>query len=162
MALIGYARVSTGDQNLSPQVDGLKAAGCTRIFEEHASGATRTRPQLAHALAAVSKGDTLLVARIDRLARSLSHLLEIVETLRARAHSSGRSAIPSTRPAPAAFWCCRCWARWRSSSGASFESASRRGSPRPRRGAGQGGRPACGSGIRPSSLRWPTASVTPG
>lgn len=84
MALIGYARVSTGDQNLSPQLDRLKVAGCTRIFEEHASGAMRTRPQLAHALAAVSKGDTLLVARIDRLARSLSHLLEIVETLRAR------------------------------------------------------------------------------
>ena len=84
MTLIGYARVSTGDQNLSPQLDALKAAGCTRLFEEHASGAMRSRPQLAYALAAVQKGDTLLVARIDRLARSLAHLLEIVETLRAK------------------------------------------------------------------------------
>jgi DNA invertase Pin-like site-specific DNA recombinase len=84
MALIGYARVSTGDQNLGPQLDGLKAAGCAKIFEEHASGAMRSRPQLAHALAAVGRGDTLMVARIDRLARSLSHLLEIVEALRAR------------------------------------------------------------------------------
>jgi DNA invertase Pin-like site-specific DNA recombinase len=84
MPLIGYARVSTGDQNLSPQLDVLKAAGCVRIFEEHASGANRSRPQLAAALATVKAGDTLLVARIDRLARSLAHLLEIVETLRAR------------------------------------------------------------------------------
>ena len=84
MPLIGYARVSTGDQNLSPQVDALKAAGCTRLFEEHASGAMRSRPQLAQAIAAVKQGDTLLVARIDRLARSLAHLLEIVETLRAK------------------------------------------------------------------------------
>jgi DNA invertase Pin-like site-specific DNA recombinase len=83
MSLIGYARVSTGDQNLSPQVDALKAAGCTRLFEEHASGAMRSRPQLAQAIATVKQGDTLLVARIDRLARSLAHLLEIVETLRA-------------------------------------------------------------------------------
>ena len=62
----------------------LKNAGCQRIFEEHASGAMRSRSQLAHALAAIQKGDTLLVARIDRLARSLAHLLEIVETLRAK------------------------------------------------------------------------------
>jgi DNA invertase Pin-like site-specific DNA recombinase len=84
MSLIGYARVSTGDQNLGPQLDALKAAGCACIFEEHASGANRSRPQLAHALASVKPGDTLMVARIDRLARSLSHLLEIVETLRTR------------------------------------------------------------------------------
>lgn len=82
--MIGYARVSTGDQNLSPQLDVLKAAGCAHVFEEHASGAMRSRPQLAHALASVKAGDTLLVARIDRLARSLAHLLEIVETLRGR------------------------------------------------------------------------------
>jgi DNA invertase Pin-like site-specific DNA recombinase len=85
MPLIGYARVSTGEQNLGPQLDALKAAGCTRIFEEHASGAMRSRPQLAYALGAIRKGDTLLVVRIDRLARSLAHLLEIVETLRSKA-----------------------------------------------------------------------------
>ena len=84
MTFIGYARVSTGDQNLSPQLDALKAAGCTRLFEEHASGAMRSRAQLAQAIATVKQGDTLLVARIDRLARSLAHLLEIVEMLRAK------------------------------------------------------------------------------
>lgn len=99
MTLIGYARVSTGDQNLGPQLDGLRAAGCSRIFEEHASGGMRTRPQLAQALATVGKGDTLLVARIDRLARSLSHLLEIVETLRARrAFSLARRSHRHDRP----------------------------------------------------------------
>ena len=84
MALIGYARVSTGEQDLAPQLDALRAAGCTELFEEHASGASRARPQLAAALARVRRGDTLVVARIDRLARSLSHLLEVVEVLRSR------------------------------------------------------------------------------
>ena len=84
MPLIGYARVSTEDQDLAPQLDVLRAAGCAEVFEEHASGASRARPQLAAALARVRRGDTLVVARIDRLARSLSHLLEVVEGLRAR------------------------------------------------------------------------------
>jgi DNA invertase Pin-like site-specific DNA recombinase len=84
MPLIGYARVSTDDQNLGPQLDALGAAGCTEVFEEFASGANRSRPQLAAAIARVRRGDTLLVARIDRLARSLSHLLDVVETLRAK------------------------------------------------------------------------------
>jgi DNA invertase Pin-like site-specific DNA recombinase len=82
MALIGYARVSTEDQNLIPQQTALQAAGCVEIFEEHASGGNRARPQLALALARVRRGDTLVVTRIDRLARSLSHLLEVVERLR--------------------------------------------------------------------------------
>jgi hypothetical protein len=59
-------------------------AGCEAIFEEYASGGDRARPQLAAALARVTRGDTLVVARIDRLARSLSHLLAVVESLRAR------------------------------------------------------------------------------
>ena len=84
MSLIGYARVSTGEQDLDPQLDVLRAAGCAELFEEHASGASRARPQLAAALARVRRGDTLMVARIDRLARSLSHLLEVVEGLRVR------------------------------------------------------------------------------
>ena len=84
MTLIGYARVSTGEQDLAPQLDARRAAGCAEVFEEHASGASRARPQLAAALARVRRGDTLVVARIDRLARSLSHLLEVVEALRAR------------------------------------------------------------------------------
>jgi len=82
--LIGYARVSTEDQNLGPQLDALRAAGCAEVFEEFASGASRARPQLAAALTRVRRGDTLVVARIDRLARSLSHLLAVVEGLRAK------------------------------------------------------------------------------
>lgn len=84
MPLIGYARVSTEDQTLGPQLDALQAAGCREVFEEFASGASRSRPQLAAALARVRRGDTLVVARIDRLARSLAHLLAVVETLRAK------------------------------------------------------------------------------
>jgi len=76
--------VSTEEQDLAPQLDALRAAGCAAVFEEHASGASRARPQLQAALARVRRGDTLVVARIDRLARSLAHLLQVVEDLRAR------------------------------------------------------------------------------
>ena len=79
MALVGYARVSTEEQDLAPQLDALRAAGCAEVFEEHASGAGRARPRLAAALARLRRGDTLVVARIDRLARSLSHLLDGVD-----------------------------------------------------------------------------------
>ena len=82
--LIGYARVSTEDQDNAAQLDALRAAGCAPIFEDKASGASRERPQLQKAIARVGQGDTLIVMRIDRLARSLSHLLEIIETLRAK------------------------------------------------------------------------------
>jgi DNA invertase Pin-like site-specific DNA recombinase len=81
--LIGYARVSTDDQTLTPQREALHAAGCKEIFEERASGALRARPQLALALANIRPGDTLIVTKIDRLARSLSHLLDIIESLTA-------------------------------------------------------------------------------
>jgi len=84
MALIGYARVSTDEQDTAAQQDALRAQGCSVIFEDKASGASKERPNLARALDRVGKGDTLLVVRIDRLARSLAHLLEIVETLRAK------------------------------------------------------------------------------
>ncbi len=84
MIAIGYARVSTEEQNTGAQLDALRAAGCTEIFEERASGGDRARPVLARALARVGPGDTLVVARIDRLARSLAHLLAVIEGLRAR------------------------------------------------------------------------------
>lgn len=84
MALIGYARVSTDEQNTSAQRDALRAEGCSVILEDKASGGSRERLNLTRALARVGQGDTLLVVRIDRLARSLSHLLEIVETLRGK------------------------------------------------------------------------------
>lgn len=84
MPLIGYARVSTGEQTLDPQLEELREAGCASIHEEHASGADRSRPALARLLAQVRTGDTLVVVRLDRLARSLSHLLQVIETLEAR------------------------------------------------------------------------------
>jgi len=84
MPLIGYARVSTEDQTPLPQSQALKSAGCAEIHEEQASGGNRARPVLARVLERVAKGDTLLVVRIDRLARSLSHLLDVIERLEAK------------------------------------------------------------------------------
>ena len=84
MALIGYARVSTDEQTTAPQIDALKAAGCMIILRENASGANRGRPELKLAVERCRQGDVLVVVRIDRLARSLSHLLEIIEALDAR------------------------------------------------------------------------------
>jgi DNA invertase Pin-like site-specific DNA recombinase len=84
MTLIGYARVSTDEQNTAAQTDVLRAAGCGEIFEERASGGDAARPALARAVARAGPGDTLVVARIDRLARSLAHLLSVIAALRAK------------------------------------------------------------------------------
>lgn len=84
MPLIGYARVSTDDQTPLPQSDALTGAGCAEVHQEHASGGDRARPVLARVLERIRPGDTLVVVRIDRLARSLSHLLEVIERLEAR------------------------------------------------------------------------------
>ena len=100
MTLIGYARVSTEDQVTTPQATELRAAGCKEIHEEFASGGSRTRPVLARLLQRVGPGDVLLVVRIDRLARSLSHLLEVIEGLEAKgAHfRSLHDPIDTTSP----------------------------------------------------------------
>lgn len=82
--LIGYARVSTSQQETFLQTDALKAAGCERIFEEKASGDQRERPQLMAALDMMRAGDTLVCYRLDRVARSLRQLIETVEDLEAR------------------------------------------------------------------------------
>lgn len=79
--LIGYARVSTDEQGTDPQLDELRAAGCALILEEHASGADRSRPVLLRLLKDIRAGDTLVVVRLDRLARSVSHLLAVIEQL---------------------------------------------------------------------------------
>lgn len=84
MSKIGYARVSTDEQSTAGQLDELKAAGCTELFTEHASGADRARPELARAIAACRAGDVLVVVRLDRLARSVRHLLEVIEQLQGR------------------------------------------------------------------------------
>ncbi len=77
--LIGYARVSTQEQDTELQLRELKQAGCKRVFEEKASGAQRERPQLQEALKFMREGDTLVVWKLDRLARSLKQLIETVE-----------------------------------------------------------------------------------
>src|SRR5690554_5972158 len=82
--IIGYARVSTLDQNLELQRDALEKAGCERVFEDHISGASSERPGWAKATTALRKGDTLVVWRLDRLGRSLKHLIDTVNELDAR------------------------------------------------------------------------------
>lgn len=85
MSAIGYARVSTTDQDLTVQLEALKAAGCDVIRQEKASGtSTAGRPELATILDFIREGDTLVVTRIDRLARSIGDLQDIVRTLKAR------------------------------------------------------------------------------
>jgi len=100
MALIGYARVSTDEQTVRSQLDELRAAGCTRIHEEHASGGSRARPVLAQVLRQMQAGDVLVVVRLDRLARSLSHLLEVLEGLEGKgAHfRSLNDPVDTTNP----------------------------------------------------------------
>jgi DNA invertase Pin-like site-specific DNA recombinase len=78
---LGYARVSTGDQSLEGQCQRLSAAGCDKLFEEKISGAARSRPQLEKLIEQLRKDDILVVARLDRLARSISDLLRIAERL---------------------------------------------------------------------------------
>ncbi len=79
--LIGYARVSTTDQTLNLQLDALKTIGCSKIFTDTASGAKTERKGLEEALDYVREGDTLVVWRLDRLGRSLKHLIETVSQL---------------------------------------------------------------------------------
>lgn len=79
--LVGYARVSTRDQKPHLQLDALREAGCERIFEETAGGSKRERPELQAALDFMRSGDTLVIWKLDRLARSTRQLLETVERL---------------------------------------------------------------------------------
>lgn len=82
--LIGYARVSTQDQSLDLQLDALDKAGCERVFSDTASGAKAARPGLDQALAFARKGDTLVVWKLDRLGRSLRHLIDTIAGLSQR------------------------------------------------------------------------------
>jgi len=82
--LVGYARVSTSDQDPALQFDALEQAGCDRVYTETASGAQRDRPELKAALDYMRSGDTLVVWRLDRLARSMKQLIETVEDLEGR------------------------------------------------------------------------------
>jgi DNA invertase Pin-like site-specific DNA recombinase len=90
MAIFGYARVSTDGQTLDAQVSALKAAGAARVFRETASGAKTDRRELVRALKSLGEGDTLLVTRLDRLARSTRDLLNTLDTI-AKAGAGFRS-----------------------------------------------------------------------
>lgn len=84
MAEIGYALVSTHEQNLDLQRDELRLAGVEVIYEDQASGKTAERPELVHCLKALRAGDTLTVWRLDRLGRNLQDLIRIVTELEAK------------------------------------------------------------------------------
>lgn len=97
---IGYARVSTDDQNLDLQTDDLTKAGCERIFSDVASGAKSDRAGLEEAVTFARKGDVLVVWKLDRLGRSLQHLIEMVKTLDSKGvgFRSLRESIDTTTP----------------------------------------------------------------
>jgi len=99
--IIGYARVSTDDQKLDPQTDALDAAGAERIFADKITGTKRTRPQLDLMIDQLRQGDVVVVAKYDRLARSLKDLLDIVEAIgdRGAGFRSLAEDIDTTTPA---------------------------------------------------------------
>lgn len=98
---IGYARVSTADQDLAPQLDVLRAKGCDPTYSEHASGKKADRQELANAMKALRAGDTLVVWRLDRLSRSLPDLIATINELAERgiAFESVTEAIDTTTAA---------------------------------------------------------------
>lgn len=90
MAIIGYARVSTQDQNLSGQLAALKTAGVATIYREKVSGVRADRPQLAKLMASLQAGDVVVVTKLDRLGRSTRELLDLIERI-GKAGASFRS-----------------------------------------------------------------------
>jgi DNA invertase Pin-like site-specific DNA recombinase len=98
--LVGYARVSTGDQTLDLQKDALAVAECGQVFTDVTSGAKSSRPGLDAALTYVRQGDTIVIWRLDRLGRSLQHLIDTVSRLEARGigFRSLTEAIDTTTP----------------------------------------------------------------
>jgi hypothetical protein len=96
--LVGYARVSTDEQGTDPQLDELRAAGCATIFEEHGSGTDRSGPVVRRLLRDIHAGQTLVIPRLDRLARSVSQLLAVIEQLEEGECTPAACAIPSTPP----------------------------------------------------------------
>jgi len=137
-SLIGYARVSTAEQSVDLQTDELRAAGCVKVFTEQMSGAVDRRPELDRALEQLRAGDTLVVWRLDRLGRSLRHLIDTVTGLDAQQVGSGRCARASIRRPRVGGWCFTCSGRWRSLSGRSSGTGRSRVWRRRGPGAGSG------------------------
>jgi DNA invertase Pin-like site-specific DNA recombinase len=117
MAIVGYARVSTQDQDFARQVEALKAAGATPIYREKVSGARADRPQLAMLMASLQAGDTVMVTKIDRLGRSTRELLDLIHRIGEADRRSTASAIRcSARIRRKANCWLRCWLRLQNSS----------------------------------------------
>jgi DNA invertase Pin-like site-specific DNA recombinase len=112
---IGYARVSTREQNVALQVDALKAAGCTRVLTEVASGATTERPVLIRLLDDVRAGDVIVIWKLDRLGRSLRHLIDVVSLLLEREVGLRSLNDPVDTTTPQGVSCSTCSRRSRSS-----------------------------------------------
>jgi DNA invertase Pin-like site-specific DNA recombinase len=117
--LIGCCRVSTTDgrQKTDLQRDALAKAGVDILYEDHCSGAKTSRPDLDRCLAELREGDTLVIWRLDRLGRSLPHLLDVVADLTTAGCTCGPSAITSTPARRQGGWCSTCWPRSPSSNG---------------------------------------------
>jgi DNA invertase Pin-like site-specific DNA recombinase len=129
--LLGYARVSTTDQQPQLQVDALQGAGCYRVFTETASGARTDRPILEQVLDQLRPGDTLVVWKLDRLGRSLRHLVDTVTGLAERdiGFQSLQEAIDTTTPGASSSSMCS--PRWPSSNATSSVSGLTLGWPPP-------------------------------
>src|SRR4051794_4243348 len=103
--LLGYARVSDASQNHDLQMDALRAAGCGRIFVETASGARPDRSELAKVLETARAGDTIACWRLDRIGRSLRHLIDIADELQRRGVALRSLTETLTPPPPPAGSC---------------------------------------------------------
>jgi DNA invertase Pin-like site-specific DNA recombinase len=136
--ILGYARVSTRDQNLDGQRDALTAAGAERIFADTITGTARVRPELDRLLTELRSGDVVVVTKYDRLARSLKDLLEIVDLIRSRGagfRSLGEDIDTTT---PAESWCFMFSHRSPSLSGSGSWNGPVKVWRRPGNGAGSG------------------------
>lgn len=130
-AQLGYARVSTRDQDPRPQHDALEAAGVTRIFTDVASGATQQRPELAACFDYLTADDTLVVWRLDRLGRSLRDLIGIVDDLRRRGVQFRSLTEGFDTPVPADRSFSTCSQPWLSSNATSSANAPMQASTPP-------------------------------
>jgi DNA invertase Pin-like site-specific DNA recombinase len=95
MEQIGYARVSTDGQSVAAQLEQLQAAGCAKVFAENISGVVTDRKELAKAIKTLQAGDVLVVTKLDRLARSLRDLLNVLQVMRIPMKSPGHSEMMS-------------------------------------------------------------------
>ena len=138
---LGYARVSTAEQTAALQQDALRAAGCSRIWSDTASGTRTDRPQLAAVFDQLRTGDTLVVWRLDRLGRSLPHLIETIGDLEARGvgFKSVQEHIDTTTPGGRLVF--HVFGHWPASNGNSSRSAPSPGWPRRGNAAASAGGP---------------------